>query len=148
MMIVVANVRLSGFFRLVNNWMMRARRPLLLLAAVTFVSGFFSAFLVNDAICLVLTPLILDCVTRLCRNPVPYLLAAAMASNVGSTATITGDPQNILIGSFSQIPYATFSASTSERKGTLEEPKSRRRKITCRSKNVSRPRCSPTCRGI
>jgi di/tricarboxylate transporter len=53
MMIVVANVRLSGFFCLVNNWMtMRARHPLLLLAAVTLVSGFFSAFLVNDAICL------------------------------------------------------------------------------------------------
>jgi Na+/H+ antiporter NhaD/arsenite permease-like protein len=112
MMIVVANVRLSGFFRLVNNSMtMRARHPLLLLAAVTLVSGFFSAFLVNDAICLVLTPLILDCVTRLRRNPVPYLLAVAMASNVGSTATITGNPQNILIGSFSQIPYATFSAA-------------------------------------
>src|SRR5258705_10531366 len=70
MMIVVANVRLSGFFRLVSNWMtLRARHPLLLLAAVTLVSGFFSAFLVNDAICLVLTPLILECVTRLRRNP-------------------------------------------------------------------------------
>ena len=112
MMIVVANVRLSGFFRLVNNWMtMRARHPLLLLAAVTLVSGFFSAFLVNDAICLVVAPLVLDCVTRLRRNPVPYLLAVAMASNVGSTATITGNPQNILIGSFSQIPYAAFSAA-------------------------------------
>jgi Na+/H+ antiporter NhaD/arsenite permease-like protein len=112
MMIVVAHVRLSGFFRLVNNWMtMRARHPLLLLAAVTLVSGFFSAFLVNDAICLVVAPLVLDCVTRLRRNPVPYLLAVAMASNVGSTATITGNPQNILIGSFSQIPYAAFSAA-------------------------------------
>ena len=112
MMIVVANVRLSGFFCLVNNWMtMRARHPLLLLAAVTLVSGFFSAFLVNDAICLVVAPLVLDCVTRLRRNPVPYLLAVAMASNVGSTATITGNPQNILIGSFSQIPYAAFSAA-------------------------------------
>jgi Na+/H+ antiporter NhaD/arsenite permease-like protein len=112
MMIVVANVRLSGFFRLVNNWMtIRARHPLLLLCAVTLVSGFFSAFLVNDAICLVLAPLILDCVTGLRRNPVPYLLAVAMASNVGSTATITGNPQNILIGSFSQIPYADFSAA-------------------------------------
>ena len=43
------------------------------------------------------------------RRPVPYLLAVAMASNVGSTATITGNPQNIMIGSFSHIPYATFA---------------------------------------
>jgi Na+/H+ antiporter NhaD/arsenite permease-like protein len=112
MMIVVANLRLSGFFRLVNNWVViRAGHPLVLLATVTLVSGFFSAFLVNDAICLALTPLALDFVTRLRRNPVPYLLAVAMASNVGSTATITGNPQNIMIGSFSQIPYTTFSAA-------------------------------------
>jgi Na+/H+ antiporter NhaD/arsenite permease-like protein len=112
MMIVVANLRLSGFFRLVNNWAVtHAGHPLVLLAAVTLVSGFFSAFLVNDAICLALTPLVLDFVTRLRRNPVPYLLAVAMASNVGSTATITGNPQNIMIGSFAQMPYATFASA-------------------------------------
>jgi Na+/H+ antiporter NhaD/arsenite permease-like protein len=66
---------------------------------------------VNDAICLAFTPLVLDFVTRLKRNPVPYLLAVAMASNIGSTATITGNPQNIMIGSFSQIPYATFAGA-------------------------------------
>jgi Na+/H+ antiporter NhaD/arsenite permease-like protein len=75
---------------------------------VTATSGIFSAFLVNDAICLVLAPLILELTQRMGRKPVPYLLAVAMASNVGSTATITGNPQNIMIGSFSQIPYRTF----------------------------------------
>ncbi len=111
MMIVVGNLRLSGFFRLVNNWIVtRARHPLLLLLAVVVTSGFFSAFLVNDAICLVLTPLVLDLVVRLERNPAPYLLAIAMASNIGSTAMITGNPQNILIGGFSQIPYVAFAA--------------------------------------
>ena len=69
----------------------------------------FSAFLVNDAICLVLAPLVLELTLRMGRKPVPYLLAVAMASNVGSTATITGNPQNIMIGSFSHIPYATFA---------------------------------------
>ncbi|BFG80038.1 hypothetical protein PTKU46_80720 [Paraburkholderia terrae] len=76
---------------------------------MTFVSGFFSAFLVNDAICLVLTPMVLGLVTQLRRNPVPYLLAVAMASNVGSTVTITGNPQNIIIGSLSHI--LTFAAT-------------------------------------
>ena len=114
MMIIVANIRLSGFFHVVNNWVVtRASHPVALLTAVILVSGFFSAFLVNDAICLALTPLVVDAVTRLRRNPVPYLLAVAMASNIGSTATITGNPQNIMIGSFSQIPYAEFSAALS-----------------------------------
>ena len=112
MMIVVANLRLSGFFAQVSAWVMRrAHHPLALLAAVTAVAGVFSAFLVNDAICLVLAPLVLDVTHSLRRNPVPYLLAVAMASNIGSTATITGNPQNMMIGSFSQIPYAQFTAS-------------------------------------
>jgi Na+/H+ antiporter NhaD/arsenite permease-like protein len=112
MMIVVANLRLSGFFALANAWVaQRAHRPLVLLAAIVAVSGLFSAFLVNDAICLVLAPLVVDLTVALRRNPLPYLLAVAMASNVGSTATITGNPQNIMIGSFSRIPYAAFAAS-------------------------------------
>jgi Na+/H+ antiporter NhaD/arsenite permease-like protein len=112
MMIVVANLRLSGFFRLVNRWVVtRAGHPMLLLAAVTVVSGVLSAFLVNDTICLVLTPLVLELVLLLGRNPAPYLLAIALASNVGSAATITGNPQNIMIGSFSQLPYGVFAGA-------------------------------------
>ena len=87
----------------------RAKRSLILLAAIVAACGFFSAFLVNDAICLVLTPLVLDLTIALKRRPAAYLLAVAMASNVGSTATITGNPQNIMIGGFSHIPYATFA---------------------------------------
>jgi Na+/H+ antiporter NhaD/arsenite permease-like protein len=112
MTIVVANLRLSGLFVQASAWVMRrAHHPLALLAAVTAVAGVFSAFLVNDAICLVLAPLVLELTLSLRRNPVPYLLAVAMASNIGSTATITGNPQNMMIGSFSQIPYAQFTAS-------------------------------------
>jgi Na+/H+ antiporter NhaD/arsenite permease-like protein len=110
MMIVVASLRLSGFFAVATMWVAgHARRPLVLLCAVAATSGIFSAFLVNDAICLVLAPLVLDLTQRMGRRPAPYLLAVAMASNVGSAATITGNPQNIMIGSFSQIPYARFA---------------------------------------
>jgi Na+/H+ antiporter NhaD/arsenite permease-like protein len=112
MMIIVANLRISGFFALINAWVAgHVHRPLLLLAAIVVVSGVFSAFLVNDAICLVMAPLVLELTLALRRNPVPYLLAVAMASNVGSTATITGNPQNMMIGSVSQIPYAQFAAA-------------------------------------
>ncbi len=111
MMIVVANLRLSGFFRAVTAWVVEhAHRPILLLAAILFVSGFFSAFFVNDTMCLVMTPLVLEVSTALRRNPVPFLLAVAMGANIGSTATITGNPQNMMIGSFSRIPYSEFLA--------------------------------------
>ncbi len=112
MMIVVANLRVSGFFRLVNGWIAEhVRHPLGLLVAVVLASGLLSAFLVNDAICLVMTPLVLELVERLKRNPIPYLLAIAMASNIGSVATITGNPQNIIIGSLSGISYTAFTAA-------------------------------------
>lgn len=112
MMIIVANLRLSGFFALANAWIAaRARHPLALLGAIALASGVFSAFLVNDAICLVLAPLVVELTVGLRRNPVPYLLAVAMASNVGSTATITGNPQNIMIGGLSGIPYTDFAAA-------------------------------------
>ena len=114
MMIVVANLRLSGFFALVTEWVVKhAHRPLVLLAAIAAVSGVFSAFFVNDTMCLVLTPLVLDITTHLRRNPVPYLLAVAMASNIGSVATMTGNPQNMLVGSFSGIHYRDFAAALS-----------------------------------
>ena len=89
MMIVVANLRLSGFFRVITHWIARyVRWPLTLLGMLIFSSGVLSAFLVNDTICLVMTPLFLELVFRLRRNPVPYLLAVATASNIGSVATI------------------------------------------------------------
>ena len=112
MMIVVANLRLSGFFTLVSERVLEhTHRPLVLLSAITLVAGAFSAFFVNDTMCLVLTPLVLEVTTRLRRNPVPYLLAVAMGSNVGSVATITGNPQNMMIGSFSGIRYRAFAAA-------------------------------------
>ncbi|HWI27542.1 MAG TPA: anion transporter [Stellaceae bacterium] len=110
MMILVANLRFAGFFHLAAHWIARhARHPLALLFGVTFVSGGLSAFLVNDTVCLMLTPLVAELTLRLRRNPVPYLLALAMSSNIGSTATITGNPQNIMIGSFSHIAYGDFA---------------------------------------
>lgn len=112
MMIVVAHLKLSGFFRLVASWALRhAHSPLVLLGAVCTTTGVLSAFLVNDAICLVLAPLVIEVTRTLKRNPIPYLLAVAMSSNVGSTATITGNPQNMIIGTASHIPYTAFAAA-------------------------------------
>jgi len=112
MMIVVAHLRLSGFFRLVTRWaLVHAHSPLILLATVAMTAAAFSAFLVNDAVCLVMTPLVIEVTRSLRRDPIPYLLAVAMASNVGSVATITGNPQNMIVGAVSRIPYVEFVAA-------------------------------------
>src|SRR5262249_4211306 len=106
MMIVTAYLRLSGFFGLVMTWALRrARTPLALLAAVVVASGVLSAFFVNDVVCLVLAPVVLQATRELALPPVPYLVALATAANVGSVATLTGNPQNMLVGSFSGISY-------------------------------------------
>jgi len=110
MMIVAANLRLAGFFRWTAAWVVRhAHHPRTLLAGVVAVSGVLSAIFVNDTICVVLTPLVLEVVVALRRNAMPYLLAVAMAANAGSVATITGNPQNMMIGALSSIPYTRFT---------------------------------------
>ncbi|CAH2604287.1 Anion transporter [Rhodovastum atsumiense] len=112
MMLVVANLRLAGFFRLITAWAVRrAHHPLLLLGAIILVAGVLSAFLVNDTVCLVMAPLVVEVVLHLRRNPVPYVIAIPLASNAGSVATITGNPQNMIVGSLSQIPYLHFAAA-------------------------------------
>ena len=70
-----------------------------------------SALLVNDTVCLMLTPLVVAVMVR-GRLPLPpYLLALAMSANLGSVATLVGNPQNMIIGSFSHLPFAHFSVS-------------------------------------
>ena len=109
MMIVAAYLRLSGFFSLVTLWSIRrASGPRSLLAAVIAAAGVLSALFVNDVICLVLAPLVLAVTRRLQLPPLPYLIALATAANVGSVATLTGNPQNMLVGSFSSIGYRGF----------------------------------------
>ena len=110
MMLIVASLHLSGFFEWITGLAIEHLSPAQLLPGVIFVSGILSAFLVNDIVCLVMAPLILGLCKRMRLKPLPYLLALATASNIGSTATITGNPQNILIGSISGIPYRTFLA--------------------------------------
>ncbi len=112
MMILSAALEVSGAFGLAGHFITRyARGPTQLLVGIVFVSAILSAFLINDVVCIAFTPLVLSVAERVERDPKPYLLALATSSNIGSTATITGNPQNILIGSLSHIPYTRFAAS-------------------------------------
>src|SRR6185503_18674817 len=109
MMIVASYLRLSGFFRLVTYAAVRrAHTPVGLLALIIVAAGVLSALFVNDVVCLVMAPIVLDLARQLRLPPVPYLIALATAANVGSVATLTGNPQNMLVGSFSGISYRAF----------------------------------------
>jgi Na+/H+ antiporter NhaD/arsenite permease-like protein len=109
MMVVNANLSYAGFFpRALSLLLSYTQSPLGVLIALTFGSGILSAIFLNDTVALIFTPLTLSLTQALGLNPIPYLLAVAGATNIGSVATLSGNPQNILIGSFSGIGYLEF----------------------------------------
>lgn len=109
MMIVIAVLELDGFFTLIaDKTISLSKTSNQLLIIIVFITGIASAFLVNDAVVLLFTPVIIHICRTAKLNPVPYLIAEIMASNVGSAMTITGNPQNILIGMQSGISYSKF----------------------------------------
>lgn len=109
MMIITVYLRIAGFFELMAGRILSmSKTPFQLLVFITVSSGILSALFVNDTICLLYTPIVLAMTTQLSVNPVPYLLSLAMASNIGGAMTVTGNPQNMLIGIYSNIPYLSF----------------------------------------
>ncbi len=109
MMIIVANLRLSGLFSwLAERIFGRAHTGFALLATTVALSGVLAAFFVNDVICLVLAPVVIDVAAQAGLSAVPLLLGLATASNVGSAATVTGNPQNMIVAGFAHLDYVTF----------------------------------------
>jgi Na+/H+ antiporter NhaD/arsenite permease-like protein len=82
-----------------------------LLVNLIFAAGILSALLVNDIVCLMLTPLVVAVMVRGRLPLAPYLLALTMSANLGSVTTLVGNPQNMIIGHLSKIPFLRFSAS-------------------------------------
>ncbi|MBI3853441.1 MAG: anion transporter [Verrucomicrobia bacterium] len=112
MMIIAAYLFLAGFFDWAADWILRkAKTPQSLLLYLICTSGILSALLVNDTVCLMLTPLVVAVMVKGKLPLPPYLLALAMSANVGSVATLVGNPQNMIIGHLSGIPFLRFSAS-------------------------------------
>jgi len=112
MMLISACLCLAGFFDWSADWILaRAKTPEALLVYLILVSGVLSALLVNDVICLMLTPLVITVMVRGKLPLPPYLLALAMSANLGSVATLVGNPQNMIIGHLSKISFLRFSAS-------------------------------------
>jgi Na+/H+ antiporter NhaD/arsenite permease-like protein len=112
MMIISAYLYLAGFFEWASGWILRrAATPQGLLLSLILTSGVLSALLVNDSVCLMLTPLVVAVVARGQLPLTPYLLGLAMSANLGSVATLVGNPQNMIIGHMSRMPFLRFSAS-------------------------------------
>lgn len=110
MMILNANLKLAGFFSLASRWLeQHSRSPRTFLALEVLLVGILAALFLNDTVCLMFAPFLITLMDSLKRNPIPYLIALATASNVGSTATLTGNPQNMIVGIASGIPYAEFT---------------------------------------
>jgi len=111
MMVINANLRMAGFFELVAARLAgSALSPRQLLAVTVVAAGVLSALFLNDTVVLVFTPLVVQIVGAAGLNPIPYLIALATAANVGSSATIIGNPQNMLIGVSSGISFTRFFA--------------------------------------
>lgn len=111
LMVVSAQFRMGGFYARVTRWLAAVPAgPGLLLAILIVVAGVLSALLVNDIACLAIAPLLVEGCARRKLNPVPFLLALACASNVGSAATLIGNPQNMLIGQKLGLSFAGYLA--------------------------------------
>src|SRR5207253_698647 len=112
MMRVSAYLYLAHFFEWAADIVLEfSRTPQRLLLYLTLTSGILSALLVNDTICLMLTPLVIVVIRRGKLPLLPYLIALATSANIGSVATLVGNPQNMIIGHFSHIPFTQFSDS-------------------------------------
>lgn len=110
MMILTAYLAEAGFFRWASWRVIRAAgTPRTLLWAIVFTAGGLSALLVNDTVCLMMTPLVLRIIDDARLPPLPYLLAVCFGSNAGSAATLTGNPQNMIVGTLSGISYGRFA---------------------------------------
>lgn len=109
MMLVVSFLVNSGLLDRFQHWLLgRLSSARGLLWTVVMGTGALSALFINDVVVLVLTPLVVAAARRLGLNPLPYVLATALASNIGSVATPVGNPQNIYLASSAGISYSHF----------------------------------------
>jgi Na+/H+ antiporter NhaD/arsenite permease-like protein len=109
LMVVSAQFRMSGFYtRLVRRLAEVEVSPQTLLALLIAVVGALSALLANDIVCLAMTPVLVEGCARRGLNPTPFLLALACSANVGSAATLIGNPQNMLIGQILKLSFGGY----------------------------------------
>ncbi|QQR55004.1 ArsB/NhaD family transporter [Candidatus Peregrinibacteria bacterium] len=110
MMVIVGIAKDSGMFQFVALWAARLAKgkPISIFLLLGFITALFSAFLDNVTTVLLMVPVTFVVCNNLKVNPMPFLIGTILLSNIGGTATLIGDPPNILIGSAAQIPFNDF----------------------------------------
>lgn len=109
LMLIVGYLEVGHFFEwAARSVLRRVQTPARLMAAVVIGGGLLSALFVNDTVCLVVTPVLLVALSAVRVRPTPYLLGLAMGSNVGSGLSVTGNPQNMLVGIWSRSSFGGF----------------------------------------
>jgi Na+/H+ antiporter NhaD/arsenite permease-like protein len=111
MLMMVATLDVAGFFEfLAQRLAARARSPRHFFVQVCVFSAVLSALVLNDAVVLLLSPVIIRTCKAMGTKPVPFLMAETICANIGSVATLVGNPQNAYIGVQSGVPFLTFAA--------------------------------------
>ena len=109
-MVISAQMRLGGFYGAVTRRIAALPvGPAALMGVVIAVSAGLSAVFSNDIVCLAVAPVLAEACLRRRLDPVPFLLGLACASNIGSAATLIGNPQNMLIGEVLKMPFAGYA---------------------------------------
>ena len=110
MMIIVGIIRDTGFFQYiaVKTAKSAGGNPYKILTLLVLITAVFSAFLDNVTTIVILTPITILIAEELDVSPIPFVISEAIASNIGGTATLVGDPPNIMIGSAAQLSFLDF----------------------------------------
>ena len=109
LMVVSAQLRLGGFYTRVSRLLVAsAATPAGLLARLMAAAAVLSALLANDIVCLAMTPIIVEATLARGLNPLPYLIGLALSANIGSAATLIGNPQNMLIGQVARLSFGGY----------------------------------------
>lgn len=108
-MVISAQLRLGGFYTLVTERLGALRvSPAVFLAALIAAAAGLSSVFSNDVVCLATAPVLIDICLNRRLDPVPFLLALSCSSNIGSAATLIGNPQNMLIGETLKMSFVDY----------------------------------------
>jgi Na+/H+ antiporter NhaD/arsenite permease-like protein len=107
--VISAQLRLSGFYdRVAGGISARLANPARFMLVLMIVTGGLSAFLNHDIVCYVFAPIVGTALLRKRLNPVPFLIALAIASNIGAAATLIGNPQDMMIGQIAHLNFGHY----------------------------------------
>ena len=108
-MVIAAQMRLGGFYDWITLRLAALPlRPAALLGCVMAAVALLSAVFSNDVVCLAVAPALAEACARRRLDPIPFLLALACSANIGSAATLIGNPQNMLIGQVLAMPFGRY----------------------------------------